>query len=159
MTKLSIIAAIGKNRELGKNNQLLWRLPEDLKRFKKLTIGHPIIMGRKTHESIGRPLPGRLNIVVTRQKKYRADGCTVTDSLDKAIQIARANDQEEIFVIGGAELYAQALPLTDRLYLTLVDAEAEADVFFPAYDDFNTVIDETALTPTDPSYKYLTLEK
>lgn len=159
MTRLSIIAAIGKNRELGKNNRLLWRLPEDLKRFKTLTIGHPIIMGRKTYESIGRPLPKRLNIIVTRQKKYRADGCALTDSLDEALKLARANDHEEIFVIGGAELYAQALSMADRLYLTLVNAEPEADVFFPAYDDFIKVIAETTYTRTDPPYKYLTLEK
>src|ERR1035437_5709867 len=136
---LSIIAALGKNRELGLAGNLLWHLPDDMKRFKALTAGHPVIMGRKTWESLPerfRPLPGRTNVVVTRQAGYEALGAIVTDSLEAALAAATsAAGSDEIFVIGGGELYATALPHATHLYLTLVDDSAEADAFFPAYED------------------------
>lgn len=138
---LSIIAAIGRNRELGKGNDLLWKIPDDLKRFKELTAGHPIIMGRKTYESLPRrPLPGRTNIVITRDTKWTSEGTLTAESIDEALGMAAfAEGGEETFVIGGAQIYALALPAADTLYLTLIDAEApDADTFFPEYErDFS----------------------
>lgn len=146
-TPISIIAAIGRNRELGNAGKLLWQLPEDLKRFKEITSGHPVIMGRKTWESLPerfRPLPDRTNVVVTRQSGYKAPGALVADSLEAArATAARAAGSSEIFVIGGGELYALALPHSSRLYLTLVDATAPADTFFPAYKDKFSLISDT----------------
>lgn len=132
---LSIIAALGRNHAIGYQNTLPWRLPADLQRFKQLTMGHHMLMGRKTFESIGRPLPGRTSIIITRQADYKAEGCLIVHSLEEAIALAQTRGEQEAFVIGGAEIYAQALPLTDRMYLTWVDAEPEADAFFPAFDE------------------------
>ena len=130
--RVSVIAALAKNRVIGIENRLPWRLPEDLAHFKALTLGHPILMGRKTFESLGRPLPGRTNVVITRNRDYRPDGCVVADSIPAALALCA--DADEIFFIGGAELYAQAIPLADRLYLTEVDIEAAGDAWFPDYD-------------------------
>jgi len=130
--RISVIAALAKNRVIGIENRLPWRLPEDLAHFKALTLNHPILMGRKTFESLGRPLPGRTNIVITRNANYRPEGCLVADSLHAAI--ALCGDADEVFFIGGADLYAQAIPLADRLYLTEVNNEAEGDAWFPEYD-------------------------
>jgi len=157
--RISIIAAIGKNRELGKGNKLLWHIPGDLPRFKKLTTGHPIIMGRKTFESIGRPLPNRTNIVVTRDADYKAEGTVVVDSIEKAIETAKSKDEEEIFVIGGGQIYQQALPFADRLYLTVVDVQADADTFFPDYSEFKKVISEEKKEEENLKFKYIILEK
>jgi dihydrofolate reductase len=129
---ISLIAAIGKNRELGAKNELPWHLPDDLKNFKRITRGHAVIMGRKTYETIGKPLPERKNIVITRDPAYAAPGCTVVTSLDEAI--AAAGNDPEIFVMGGGEIYALALPRADRMYLTFVDAAMQADTFFPDFD-------------------------
>lgn len=129
---LSLIAAVARNGAIGKDNALLWRLGDDLKRFKQLTLGHPIVMGRKTFDSIGRALPGRRNIVVTRNPGWQAEGVEVAASLEAALNLAAA--QTKVFVIGGGELYAQALPQADELLLTEVDADFEADAFFPAWD-------------------------
>ena len=137
---ISIIAGIGKANELGKGNQLLWQLPKDMKHFRDLTTDHTVIMGRKTFESIGRPLPKRRNIVITRDTTYRADGVEVVHSLDEALQLAALEqgrgfeenqDEVELFIIGGAEIYAQALPRANRLYITHVGANFDADTFFP----------------------------
>jgi dihydrofolate reductase len=130
--RVSVIAALAKNRVIGIENRLPWRLPEDLAHFKALTLNHPILMGRKTFESLGRPLPGRTNIVITRNPDYRPEGCLVADSI--AAALAQCADVDEVFFIGGAELYAQAIPLADRLYLTEVDIEAAGDAWFPEYD-------------------------
>jgi len=130
---LSIIVAVSENNVIGKNNQLIWRISEDLKRFKSLTMGHHIIMGRKTWESIGRPLPGRVNVVVSRNSDFSAEGVTVVDSLAKAIEFAKKDS--ELFVVGGGELYRQALPLAKKLYITRVHKEFEGDTFFPEIDD------------------------
>jgi|SRR5665811_2315820 len=127
---ISIITAIGKNNELGKGNTLLWYMPADMKYFRETTKGHPIIMGRKTFESIGNPLPNRKNIVITRNKNYLRHGVDVVHSLEEAISLF--DDTKEVFVIGGAEIYKQAMPLADRLYITHIDAkDKEADAFFP----------------------------
>lgn len=131
-SRVSVIAALAKNRVIGIENRLPWRLPEDLAHFKALTLGHPILMGRKTFESLGRPLPGRTNVVITRTPGYRPDGCLVADSIPAALALCR--QAEEVFFIGGAELYAQVIPLADRLYLTEVDIEAQGDAWFPDYD-------------------------
>lgn len=126
----ALIAAVARNGTIGRDNGLPWRLPEDLRRFKALTMGHAMIMGRRTWESLGRPLPGRRHLVVTRDPGYRAEGVQVVHSLPEAL--AAAGD--DAYVIGGADLYAQALPLVDRLELTEIDADVPGDAFFPAFD-------------------------
>lgn len=129
---LSIIAALAQNRVIGVENRLPWRLPEDLAHFKAVTLGHPVIMGRKTFESLGRPLPGRLNVVITRNPDYPGEGIRVAHSLHDALECC--TEVDEVFVIGGAELYKLVLPLADRLYLTEVKVDAEGDAHFPAFD-------------------------
>lgn len=130
--KLSIIAAMARNRTIGINNTLPWRIPEDLKRFKALTMGHRIIMGRKTFDSIGKPLPGRTTVIVTRNRGLPVPaGCLVTHSLEEAIAACAGN--LEVFVAGGAELYAQALSLADTLYLTELQQEVDGDAHFPEF--------------------------
>ena len=132
MIKLALIVAMTPARVIGRTGALPWHLPSELQFFKRTTMGKPIIMGRKTHESIGRPLPGRANIVVSRNPAYQAPGCQVFASLELALEAARQfAPDSEIMLIGGAELYRQALPLADRIYLTLVEAELEGDTHFP----------------------------
>ena len=126
---LTIIAAVAKNNALGKDNDLIWHLPADLKRFKKVTLGHHIIMGRKTFESLGKPLPNRTTIIITRNKNYLVDNCIVVNSLTDALMAAK-ND-ENPYILGGAEIYKQAIKIADVLDLTIVHQEFEADVFFP----------------------------
>lgn len=163
MVSIAIIAAMATGtRAIGKNGRLLWHVPDDMKRFKALTTGHPVIMGRKTWESLPerfRPLPKRANIVVTRQVGYVAPGAVVADSLEAArAAAARAAGAAEIFVIGGGELYAAALPHADRLYLTLVGADADADTFFPPYEnEFKIISDEVGVG--EPSHNFLILER
>jgi len=132
---LTLIAAVAKNRVIGLDNALPWRLPEDLKRFKALTLGHPIVMGRKTWASLGRPLPGRTNIVISRDAGFTTEGATLAHSLPEALAVAaEASGGEEIFIIGGAEIYRQALPLARRLQLTEIDRDYAGDVHFPAFE-------------------------
>lgn len=130
--RISIISALAKNRTIGIQNTLPWRLPEDLKYFKALTLGHHILMGRKTYESIGKPLPGRTTVVITRGNFAAPEGVKIAHSLQEAIDACGAD--EEIFFVGGAELYGQALPLADRLYLTEIQADVDGDAWFPDYD-------------------------
>lgn len=130
--RINIVVAKSENDVIGRDGDLPWRLRADLRHFKATTLGHPLVMGRKTHESIGRPLPGRHNIVVTRQVDYLAAGCTVAGSLDQAITLA--HPAAEIMIIGGATLYAAALPLAERIYLTEVHAQLAGDTFFPPID-------------------------
>ena len=127
-----LIAAIAENNALGKNNDLLWHLPKDFKRFKEITSGHHIIMGRKTFESFPKPLPNRTHVIITRQKEYVCEGCIVVQDLEKAIAVCPKN--EDIFVIGGGEIYFQSIHLADQLDLTRVHHSFEADVFFPEID-------------------------
>ena len=129
---LSLIVAMARNRTIGINNTLPWRIPEDMKHFKALTMGHHIVMGRKTYDSIGKPLPGRTTVVVTRDRGLRIDGCVVAHSLGEAI--AACAGDEEIFIVGGAEIYAQALPLADTLYVTEIQQDVEGDAHFPEFD-------------------------
>jgi len=128
----SLVVAMARNRVIGRDNQLPWRLPADLAYFKRVTMGHPIIMGRRTYESIGRPLPGRLNIVVSRNPQFSAPGCTVVPSLAEAWRAA--GDAEEVCVIGGTSIFAEALPAADRIHLTEVEAEVPGDTWFPEFD-------------------------
>lgn len=130
--RLSIIVAMSENRVIGRNNQLPWHLPADLKRFKQLTTGHAVVMGRKTFDSIGKPLPNRRNIVITRDKTFHAEGIDVAHGLDEAIALVK--DQDEVFIAGGAEIFREAAGGADRMYITLVHAEVEGDVFFPEID-------------------------
>jgi len=127
--RLALIVAMAENRVIGRNNQLPWRIPADLRHFKALTLGKPVIMGRKTYESIGRPLPGRDNIVISADSGYQAEGCQVVHSVEQALEAA--GSCEEAMIIGGANLYRQTLENADRLYLTLVKAEPEGDTWFP----------------------------
>lgn len=161
---ISAIVAMGANRVIGRKNGLLWPIPDDLKRFKELTMGHPVIMGRKTFESIlstlKKPLPGRTNIVITRDASWSHDGVVVVNSVEDAIQKAKELDTEEVFVIGGAQIYEQSLPLLDRLYLTLIDANEEGDAYFPPYEHlFIKKISEEPRDSNGLKYKWVTLEK
>jgi dihydrofolate reductase len=129
--KLSIIVAVAQNQVIGHNNQLIWHLPEDLKMFKRLTTGHPIIMGRKTFESIGKPLPNRTSIIITTNTDFSVEGCITVHSLAEAIAEAKKIEHTEAFIIGGAEIYRLALPFADKIYLTEVHHCFEGDTFFP----------------------------
>ncbi len=128
---VSLIVAMDKNRVIGNENQIPWKIPADMSFFKAVTMHHPVIMGRKTHESIGRALPNRDNIVVTRQQNYEAKGCIVVPDLSTAVDEALKLEKQEIFVIGGAQMYEQAMPLADKLYITEIDAEFKGDTYFP----------------------------
>jgi len=136
---ISIIVAMGANRVIGKNGQIPWHLPSDLQRFKRLTMGHPLIMGRRTFESIGRPLPGRRTIILSRDPNYRVAGCDVATNIETGIQLA--NSAEELFICGGAEIYRQSLSLTERIYLTKLDINPDGDAIFPEFPmkDFETI--------------------
>lgn len=157
--RLSIIAAVARNDAIGRDNALLWRLPEDLKFFKRTTLGCPVIMGRKTWDSIGRPLPGRRNIVITRNTAWRAEGAEVFHDLDSAL--AATADAPKVFVIGGGELYAQALPLADELVLTEVDADFDGDTFFPPWDRkaFHEVSRETHMADAGWAYHFVVRQR
>lgn len=158
---ISIIVAMGHNRVIGLNNQLPWLLPEDLKFFKAKTMGKPIIMGRKTFESIGRPLPGRTNIVITHNKKWKHEGVKVVHSMEKALKIAAKDKSEEVMVIGGAQIYAEALDHAQRLYITEVDIDAEGDAFFPEKrGPWNEVSRVTHPSEAEkPAYTFVILER
>ncbi len=146
---VSIIAAMDRNRGIGIDNQLPWRLSADLKRFRELTMGHHIIVGRKTFESIGKPLPGRQMIIVTRDKNYRAESCDVAHSVEEAIELARDRGESEVFICGGAEVYDRAIGSADRMYLTFVDAEVAADRFFPEFDESEWSEQESIYQPAN----------
>jgi dihydrofolate reductase len=143
---------MARNRVIGRDNRLPWRLPADLAYFKQVTMGHPVIMGRRTWESIGRPLPGRQNIVVSRNRDYRAPGATVVGSLDEAWRVA--GDVEEACVIGGTSLFAEALPQADRIHLTEVEAEVVGDTYFPPFDRSQWVEREVERHGRDERHEY-----
>lgn len=128
---VNAIVAMSKNRVIGSNNQLPWHLPADLKHFKHVTTGHIVIMGRKTYSSIGRKLPNRINIIVTRNENFDAPGCLVAHSLTEALQLAQKHCDLQVFIIGGSEIFQQALPLLQKVYLTLIEEEFNGDTFFP----------------------------
>lgn len=147
MSSIAIVVAVAENGVIGRDGGMPWRLSTDLKRFKAVTLGKPVIMGRKTFDSIGRPLPGRANIVVTRNRDWRADGVTVTATLDEALAMAAREDGDEICVIGGGELYAQAIGLADRLHVTHVLADIDGDTRFPPIDPSVWAVVEVAEVP------------
>ncbi len=161
MSQLAVIAAVARNGAIGKDNALLWRLPADLQFFKRTTLGCPVIMGRKTYESIGRPLPGRRNIVISRNPTWTAPGVDTVASLDDALALAA--DAPKVFVIGGAQIYAQALPHADQIILTEIDRDFEGDTFFPEWD--RTQFDEIgrevqpAEAPHDFAYAFVTYRR
>ena len=159
MARLSLVAAIARNRVIGVGGRLPWHLPEDLQRFKRLTMGAAVIMGRRTYESIGRSLPGRRNIVVTRQAAARWSGCAVAPSLAAALSLAA--DSPEAFVIGGAALYAEALPHARRLYLTLIDAAYDGDTWFPEFAAaaWREVSREPGIGASGVPYSFVTYER
>jgi dihydrofolate reductase len=157
---VSLIVAMTDDRVIGLNNKLPWHLSEDLKRFKKITMGHPIIMGRKTFESIGKPLPGRQNIVVTRNQNFKAEGVSVVNSLQQALLSSNGGEK---FVIGGAKLFEAALPLADKIYMTLIHHSFQGDVYFPQINlkhDLNITekIDAQSPPPNSFSYSFLTAD-
>ncbi len=178
---ISAIAAIGENKELGAKNALLWNIPGELKRFKEITTGHPIIMGRKTYESIGRVLPNRTNIIITRDTLFNVDGAVAVQSLEEALMESSKHrvessehkvekkltsdyslltSEDEIFIIGGGQIFKQALPLVQKLYLTIVHKTfPQADVFFPDYSEFKNVISKQNIQGPEFSYTFLTVER
>ena len=157
---ISIIVAIAHNNVIGANNRLLWHIPEDLKRFKALTTNHTVIMGRKTYQSIGRPLPNRKNIVISRNVSFKAEGCEVLASLEQALQ--RCGNEDEVFIMGGGEIYRQALPKANRLYLTKIEQTYMGDTFFPEFNQHDwRMVQEHKGTPKDgePSYTFINMER
>ncbi len=159
--KISLIVAMASNRAIGLNNQIPWHLSADLKKFKKITMGAPILMGRKTYESIGRPLPGRSNIIISRNPEYRQADCLVFNDIEQALESCR--DREEVFVIGGSDFYRSMLAVADTLYLTQIHREFPGDTFFPELDASQWIEVEREDIQDDPdvafSYSFLKLEK
>lgn len=156
---VSLLVAISENNVIGKDNQLIWHLPEDLKFFKRVTLGHHIIMGRKTFESIGRVLPGRTSVIITRNKSYKApEDCIVVNSLSEALEMAK-ND-EEAFVIGGGEIFKEAIPISDKVYLTIIHEHFEGDTFFPKLnlEEWKEVKNERHQPDEKNKYHYSFLE-
>jgi dihydrofolate reductase len=153
---ISILVAVSKNHVIGKENKLPWHLPADLKYFKRTTLGHHIVMGRSTFESIGKPLPGRTNVIITRQEHYQAPGCVVVGDIKKAFEFCRTQGEEECFVVGGGDIIRQTLLWADRIYLTCIDAEFEGDTFFSPLneDDWQLVKDEPYEADDQNSYPY-----
>lgn len=156
---VSIIAAIGENRELGKNNRLLWDIPEDMGHFRSITRGHAVIMGRKTYESIGHALPDRPNIVITRDDTFTTpDGCFIAHSLEEALELGKEKEETELFIIGGANIYQQAIDSADKLYLTVVHQSfPDADTFFPDYSRFSQIISRKEGSGNGFSYTFFEL--
>ena len=169
MIKISMIAAIGENRELGKKHKLLWDIPEDMKLFRELTKGHVVIMGRKTLESIGRLLPKRVNIIITRDKKYKPPfpqnsidqlvEFYVVNSMEEALEQGKKKEtQGEIFIIGGGQIYKEGIKYADKLYLTIVKGKFDADTFFPDYSEFRKVVFKKESRNREYKYTFLALE-
>lgn len=158
MTKLSLIVAMDEKRGIGKKGEIPWKIPGEQKRFKEITTPHPIIMGRKTFESIGRVLPERANLVITSDPKFSAEGIVVVHSLDEALEKAKELDQEEIFVIGGGQIFAQTIDKADKLYLSIVEGDFNCDTFFPDYSQFKKIIKKEVVKTEEYKYTYLELE-
>lgn len=156
---ISIISAVAENRAIGKNNELLWHIPEDLKRFKEITTGHVVIMGQKTFESIGRPLPDRTSIVISDDLSFNPADAVIARSIEESIEKAKEIEKEEIFICGGGSIYRQFMPLADKLYLTIVEGNFEADTFFPDYSEFKKIIKEEKGSDEKYKYKFIELVK
>jgi len=151
---ISQIVAMDENRGIGVHNRVPWHLPDDLNRFKTLTMEHHIIMGRKTYESIGNPLPGRTNVVITRKQDYQPDGCLVVHSVAEAIDLAENRGETEAFIIGGGEIFKQSLELTDRIYLSIVHTTVQAEVYFPPLDELQWTEIESSHHPVDQTHQF-----
>jgi dihydrofolate reductase len=151
---VSVIVAMDENGGIGLEGHVPWRLSTDLKLFKKATMGHHLILGRKTYESIGKPLPGRKMVVVTNQMDYQAPGCTIVHSFEEALDLALTRGETEAFVGGGAEIYSQSLPLADRMYLSRVHAVVEVDTFFPTFDESEWALHESLEYPAGEGDEY-----
>lgn len=159
---ISLIAAIGTKGELGLNNKMLWHIKEDFKHFKETTMGHTLLMGRKTFESIGKPLPGRKTLILTRNSTYQVENCVTVHSLKEGLDIAVNSGEDEFFIAGGGEIYKQALPLVDRMYLSFVDYEGEADAFFPevSWNEWKLLSEKKfAMTERSPAWTLKTFER
>ena len=150
--RIAMIAAMTNNRVIGKDNKMPWHLPEDLKHFKAMTLGKPVVMGRKTFESIGRPLPGRHNIVITRQADYQPDGVSCVNSFEAAKELVK--DCDELVVIGGGQLYKEILPVADTLYLTFIELTVDGDTFFPEWDDGSWKLTEKVVEINESQLQY-----
>ena len=150
--KISILVAASENNVIGKDNKLIWHISHDLKRFKMLTMGHHIIMGRKTFESIGKALPGRINVVITRNKDYKAEDCIIVHSIDEALSVAK--DDNEAFVIGGEAIFKETLPLAGKLYLTRIHKTFEGDAFLPEFDVTQWKETDRELRKEHPDFEY-----
>jgi dihydrofolate reductase len=162
--RLSIIAALSTNNVIGRDNAVPWRQSTDMKRYKALTMGHHLITGRKTYESVGRPLPGRITVVVTRDREYQPEGVTVVGSLEEAFRIAQQAGDDEAFINGGAQVYEQSMHRADRMYLTRIHAEIEGDTFFPEFDDVSEwqLVDSEHFEADEKNeypYSFLTYER
>jgi dihydrofolate reductase len=159
--KISMIAAVAKDLAIGKKNDLLWHIPEDFKHFKNKTSGHTVIMGSKTFESLNsKPLPNRTNIVIAYDKNYNAPGCVVVTSINDAVEEAKKHETEEVFIMGGGSIYKQFLPLSDKLYITLVDKIfPDAEIFFPNYAEFKKITQTGEGEHEGLKYKFLELER
>ncbi|MBW8183401.1 type 3 dihydrofolate reductase [Shewanella nanhaiensis] len=157
--KIALIAAMANNRVIGKDNQMPWHLPEDLRHFKAMTLGKPIVMGRKTFDSIGRPLPGRHNIVISRQEGLKIEGVTCVNSFDAAV--SAAGDIEELVVIGGGQLYSATLALADKLYLTEINLDVDGDTHFPSWDDGSWLLldEDVGVNDKGLEYRFINLVK
>jgi len=153
---ISLLVAMDENRGIGYENRLPWHISTDLRRFKSLTMGHYLVMGRKTYESIGRILPGRSMIILTRGNSYQAVGCVIVHSLEDAVRFAEAAGEQELFVIGGGEVFSQAMPLAERLYLTIVHERVQADVYFPVFDENDWQELESHYLPASEKDQYAT---
>ena len=157
--RISLLVAASENNVIGKDNKLPWHISHDLKRFKMLTMGHHIIMGRKTHESIGKALPGRINVVVTRNKNYKAEGCVVVNTVEEAL--LRSSDDNEVFIIGGEQIFKETLPVADRIYLTEIHKNIEGDAFMPELNKEEWIATEIERRTEHPDfdYTYITLDR
>ncbi len=157
---ISIICIIAKNRAIGYRNKLLYNIPEDMEHFRKITVGHTVIMGQKTYESIGRPLPERINIIISNEPNFTATGSLVSHSIEQALKLAGGEEKQEIFIIGGGQIYKQFIDLADKLYLTVVDDEPEqADTFFPDFSQFTKVIKQEDHEYQGLKFKFVELIK
>lgn len=160
---ISFIVAVDESNGMGKNNQLPWHMPADFKMFKRTTTGHHIIMGRKTFESLGKPLPNRPNIIITHNPNYQAEGAIVTNSLEEAVDLAKHNNETEAFIIGGSEIFKQAFPMADRLYLTRIHHTFDVDTWFPDFDEEQwKIVSNEHYGPDEKNpfaYTFLILEK
>jgi len=134
---ISMIVAVGRGRQIGADNSMLWHISDEFKHFKKTTMGHTLLMGRKSFESIGKPLPGRTTIIITRDKSYQQDNCHVVHSLEEGIELARSLGEDELFITGGGQIYELGLPYTQKLYISTVDYDGDADIYFPKYSHYD----------------------